>query len=39
MGRNDRGACGSGLKYKRCHGPARPPNTMPDMRACSLAMI
>lgn len=30
VGRNDRCPCGSGLKYKHCHGlPARPPNVLP----------
>lgn len=30
VGRNDRCPCGSGLKYKHCHGlPARPPNAVP----------
>jgi uncharacterized protein YecA (UPF0149 family) len=29
VGRNDHCPCGSGLKYKHCHGlPARPPNTV-----------
>ncbi len=29
VGRNDRCPCGSGLKYKHCHGlPARPPNSV-----------
>ena len=30
IGRNDRCPCGSGLKYKHCHGlPARPPSVVP----------
>jgi hypothetical protein len=30
VGRNDRCLCGSGLKYKHCHGiPARQPNVVP----------
>ena len=30
IGRNDRCPCGSGLKYKQCHGlPSRPPNVVP----------
>ena len=30
VGRNDRCPCGSGLKYKHCHGfPARPPSAVP----------
>ncbi|MFV1962182.1 MAG: SEC-C metal-binding domain-containing protein [Acidimicrobiia bacterium] len=27
MGRNERCPCGSGLKYKRCHGPTGACNT------------
>jgi len=31
VGRNEPCPCGSGLKYKHCHGlPARPPNAMPS---------